>query len=74
MRLRRLCFAIFAFRLFLSEPIRIFSFACLIQTFDQLLCKWVEAQPAYCFIVASRLVLNSLSGFHSGNLSPLATS
>jgi len=39
MRLRRLCFAIFAFRLFLSDPIRILSFAWLIQTFDRLLCK-----------------------------------
>jgi hypothetical protein len=27
MRLRRLCLAIFAFRLFLSDPIQIFKFA-----------------------------------------------
>src|SRR5207253_5813891 len=41
MRLRRLCFAIFAFRLFLREPIRFLNSRVRIQPSDALQCNSV---------------------------------
>src|SRR5437899_13036636 len=72
MRLRRLCLAIFALRFFLSEPIQIFRFASPDSTI-----RWAAMQLSsrcdHYLNIESRFALKSLSGFHSGNLSPLAT-
>ncbi len=72
MRLRRLCLAIFALRLFLSEPIQIFQFASPDSTI-RCAAMQLTSRCAHFLNISSRFALNSLPGFHSGNLSPLAT-
>ena len=72
MRLRRLCLAIFALRLFLSEPIQCFKFASADSTI-RCAAMQLSSRCDHFLNIKSRFALNSLSGLHSGNLSPLAT-